>query len=240
MAPISSRRGSSRSELAQTLATSRGLAGLPARKLQILAERITIRMFQRDAIIHEASQATHHMYILLSGVARLTCLNRKGQRVLLEVLGPGDVVGIPSLLPYVRSDLRFHAFTDCQVGVLTTKKLVEDVVGLPFGHFSDALGLTCGRWWQLLMRHSAFVEQSLQERIALALLDLGSKMGPKHSAKNALSVDLTHEELGNLVNGSRARVTACLRQLAAQGAVVQEGRTRIVIDPEKLQAFRAF
>ena len=41
------------------------------------------------------------------------------------------------------------------------------------------------------MRHSAFVEQSLQERIALALLDLGSKIGPKHLAKNALSVDLT-------------------------------------------------
>ena len=98
-----------------------GLAGLPARKLRFWPSASPFACFRGTPSFTRASQATHDMYILLSGVARLSGLNRKGQRVLLEVLGPGDVVGIPSLLPYVRSDLRFHAFTDCQVGVLTPK-----------------------------------------------------------------------------------------------------------------------
>jgi len=238
--PVSKPRRSNRSEVVETLVKLKGLAGLPLRKLHILADRMVIRLFERDVIIYEGGQPKHYMYILLSGIARLTCLNRKGERVLLEVLGPGDAVAIPSLLPEVRSNLRFRAFTDCLIGLLSPKMLVQDVVGLPFGHFRKALGLTCGRWWQLLMRHSAFMEQSLQERVALALLDLGSKVGMTDAEKKTLSIDLSHQDLAYLVIGSRAKVSACLAQLAAQNAIFQEGRTRIVMVPEKLQAIAGF
>jgi CRP-like cAMP-binding protein len=231
---------SNRSDLIETLANLRGLAGLPRRKLQILADRVVIRTFARDVVIHEAGQARHYMYILFSGIARLTCVNRKGNRVLLEVLGPGDVVAVPSLLPYVRSDLRFRAFTDCQIGLLTAKRLVQDIVGLPFGHFNHAHGLTCGRWWQLLMRHSVFMEQSLQERVSLALLDLAYKVGVTEPEKETSSIDLTHQDLAHLVMGSRAKISACLGQLAAQNAIIREGRTRIVLVPEKLRSIAGF
>jgi len=36
--------------------------------------------------------------------------------------------------------------------------------------------------------------------------------------------------------GSRAKVSTCLKQLAAQNAITQEGRTRIVIVPQSFQA----
>jgi CRP-like cAMP-binding protein len=225
----------------ETLAKFRGLVGLPLRKLRVLAERMVIRLFGRDTVIYEEGQSSkHYVYVLLSGIARLTCRNRKGERILLEVLGPGDIVAIPSLLPYGRSDLRFMAFSDCQMGLLSPRMLVQDVVGLPFGHFRQALGLTSGRWWQLLVRHSFFMEQSLQERVVLALYDLGSKVGMRDLEKNTFTVDLTHQDLAHLVIGSRAKVSACLGQLAAQNAIVQEGRTKIVIVPEKLRAIGGF
>jgi CRP-like cAMP-binding protein len=234
------RGGAGRSELVETLAKLRGLAGLPLRKLHVLAEQMRIRLFRRDALIYEESQRRQYMYILLSGLARLTCLNRKGEWVLLEVLGPGDVVAIPSLLPGVRSNLRFRAFTECRIGLLSPIGLVQDIMGLPFGHFRHALGLTSGRWWQLLVRHSAFMEQSLSERVVLALLDLGSKIGVQDPRKRTLSLDLTHQDLAHLVMGSRAKVSACLGQLATQSAIVQQGRTRIITNPQKLQAIGGF
>src|SRR6266851_1895528 len=131
---------------AQNLARLKGLSELSAGKLEVLAERIAVRRFRKRSAIYREDHVGEGLYIMLSGIAKLTCLNRKGERVLLEVLGPGDVVGIPSLLPDVRHQLRCEAFTDCRLGLLGVKELVEGVVGLPFGDFGVALRLTMGRW----------------------------------------------------------------------------------------------
>jgi CRP/FNR family transcriptional regulator len=224
-------------EVVKTLAKLKGLAGLPRNKLPILADRMAIRHFDKRTIIHRDGQTkVGYVYILLSGIGRLTCVNRRGGRVLLEVLGPGDIVGIPSLLPYARQNVSCEAFTACEVGKITLRSLVEEVVGVPFDHFKHALRLTSGRWWQLLVRHSIFIEQSLQQRVIHSLHEFGAKLGTQNANKTSVSIDLTHQELAHLVIASRAKVSACLAQLAAQHAIVQEGRNRIILDPQRLQA----
>jgi len=76
-----------------------GLAGLPLRKLEALRARMTVRQFSKRSIIYEEGQSERAVYVVLSGIARLICLSRKRKRNLLEVLGPGHVIEIPSLLP---------------------------------------------------------------------------------------------------------------------------------------------
>jgi len=71
-------------------------------------------------------------------------------------------------------------------------------MGLPFSNFRQALALTSGRWWQLLVCHSTFMEQSLKERVILALLDLGAKVGRQEGKKKTFSIDLTHQDLADL------------------------------------------
>jgi CRP-like cAMP-binding protein len=221
----------------KALARLKGLAGLPRNKLPILAQRMAIRHFDKRTVIHEEGRTRGgYVYILLSGIGRLTCLSRKDGRVLLEVLGPGDILGIPSLLPYARRNVRCEAFTACEVGKIALKKLVQEVIGVRFDHFNHALRLTSERWWQLLVRHSIFIEQSLQERVIDSLRELGFKLGGQGPEKTSVSIDLTHQELAHLVLASRAKVTACLAKLAAQHAIVQEGRSRIIVHPQRLQA----
>jgi hypothetical protein len=107
---------------ARNLARLKGLSELSAGKLDVLAERIAVRRFRKRSAIYSEDHVGEGMYIMLSGIARLTCLNRKGERILLEVLGPGDVVGIPSLLPDVRHNIRCEAFTDCQLDLARISK----------------------------------------------------------------------------------------------------------------------
>ena len=51
-----------------------------------------IRQFSKHSIVYKEGESDDAIYILVSGIARLICLNRKGKRNLLEVLGPGDVI----------------------------------------------------------------------------------------------------------------------------------------------------
>ena len=90
---------------AKDLGKLEGLADLPLRKLEALCARMTVRQFSKRSIIYEEDQSERAVYIVLSGIARLVCLSRKRERNLLEVLGPGDVIEIPSLLPDIHHKL---------------------------------------------------------------------------------------------------------------------------------------
>ena len=219
---------------AQDLAKLKGLAGLSLRKLESLRARMRIRQFSKRSIIYKEGDADDAVYILLLGIARLVFVNRKGERNLLEVLGPGDVIEIPSLLPDVHHKLTCEAFMDCQIGLISPTALVEGVVGIPFREFSEALNLTVGRWWALLERHSNFLSQTVREKIMLALFDLGRKFGQRDDHAMIVDLGLSGQDIADLVESSRPKVSECLKQLVAEGVVKRDHR-RFIIDAVKIQ-----
>jgi CRP/FNR family transcriptional regulator, cyclic AMP receptor protein len=220
---------------AQDLGKLVGLAGLSSRKLEALRARMRIRQFSKRSIVYKEGESDDAIYILVSGIARLICLNRKGKRNLLEVLGPGDVIQIPSLLPDIHHKLSCETFTDCKIGLITPTAMVEGIVGIPFSEFSEALNLTVGRWWTLLERHSNFLSQTVREKIMLALLDLGRKFGQRDEHAMIVDLGLSGKDIADLVESSRPKVSECIKSLVAEGVVKRE-RRRFIIDAIKIQA----
>ncbi|MGA6970072.1 MAG: Crp/Fnr family transcriptional regulator [Candidatus Binatus sp.] len=211
-----------------------GLAGLSPRKLEALRARMRIRQFSKRSVVYKEGESDDAVYIVLSGIARLICLNRKGKRNLLEVLGPGDVIQIPSLLPDIRHKLTCEAFSECRIGLIGPTPLVEGIVGIPYREFNEALNLTVGRWWTLLERHSNFLSQSVREKIMLALLDLGRKFGQRDDHAMIVDLGLSGQDIADLVESSRPKVSECLKKLVAEGVVTREHR-RFIIDAVKIQ-----
>lgn len=219
-------------KLRRDLAAMRGLAGLSEEQISVLGGKLRVRQFHRRSVIYSGKQSGDTFYVILSGVARLTCLNRKNERILLEVLGPGDVVCLPTLLPDLRHSLECEAFAECEIGALSAQALVE-AVGLDYATFFLALKLTMGRWWALLVRQSHFIDQTLEERIAVALLDLADKFGLPDDRGTIINLRVGHRNLAELVSGSRPKVSVCLRRFALEGLLIQE-RRRIIVMPGKL------
>src|SRR5208283_5395656 len=197
-----------------------GLSALPPARLAMLADSMEIVRRPRTSAIYPNRRLGDGIYIMLSGIAKLTCSNRRRQTVLLEVLGPGDVIGVPSMLQDPRSNLHCEAFTTCELGLIFTRTLVEKIMKIPFDDFRVALDLALGVWWKMLVRQTHFVEQGLEERIGVALLDLGAKFGVPDSRGIILNVEISHSDLANLVMGSRPKVNRHLRSLAEQGAII--------------------
>jgi len=221
-------------KLRRNLSLVKDLAGLSSEQLSVLGGQLRVRRFRKRAIIYSGKQSGDTIYIMLSGIARITTVSRKNERVLLEVLGPGDVVCIPTLLPDLRHSLECEAFTECEIGVLSAQALVE-TIGLQYDKFLLGLKLTMGRWWALLVRQSRFLDQTLEERIAVALLDLADKFGLPDTRGTIINVRFGHRNIAELVSGSRPKVSVCLKRFAMEGALIQE-RRRIIVEQGKLSA----
>ncbi len=177
-------------------------------------------------------EASSRVYVLLSGVAKLCYVNRD-QRVLVGLVGPGEIFGLSSLLPATTRPFRCEAFSDCVVAVIKPDIFVDTVLGVPAERLGVVLDATVGRWWAMVVRYADFVGLGLRERLAGALLELSTKFGVRDSRGTLLTVKLTHADLAELVGASRQRTTEQLNDFERQRVIIRDGR-RFIIVPEKL------
>jgi CRP-like cAMP-binding protein len=218
---------------AKALGRLRTLSWLSRDQLEGLAQSLTpIKRKRRETIFFEG-EAADHVYVLLSGVAKLSFLNR-GERVLVGLVGPGEIFGVSSLLPSSTRPFRCDAFSDCIVGVARPATFVGLVMGVPLERFSRTLDVTVGRWWMMLQRYTNFIGLSVRERLAGALLELAAKFGAADARGTILTLKVTHSDLAELVGASRQRTTEQLIEFESQHLIERDGR-RLIIMSERLR-----
>ena len=217
---------------AKSLTRLKSLAWMPDDQAARLAAASAALRVRREEAIFLEGEASSHVYILLSGVAKLCYVNRN-QRVLVGFVGPGEVFGLSSLLPQTTRPFRCEAYSDCLVAVVKPETFVDTVLGVPLERLSIILDATVGRWWGMLVRYANFVGLGLRERLAGALLELAEKFGVRDSRGTLLTIKLTHADLAELVGASRQRTTEQLNDFEREGVITREGR-RLIIVPEKL------
>ncbi len=208
---------------------------MSVKQLKRLGQGADVIRIRRHHTIFSEGQASDRVYIMLSGVAKLTILNRE-ERVLVGLVGPSEVFGASSLLPAAIRPFRCDAFTDCTVAIVQPEVFVETTLGIQRELLSRVLDVTVGRWWMMLIRYANFVGLGLRERLAGALLEVGNKFGVD-DARGVLLVlltlKLTHEDLADLVGASRQRTTIQLKAIEKEHALIRDGR-RMIIVPHKL------
>lgn len=219
----------------KALAKLRTLAWMSADKIRKLGEHASAIRVKRHGTIFYEGESSSRVYILLSGVAKLSFLTGD-ERVLVGLVGPGEVFGVSSLLPETTRPFRCEAFSDCGVAVIKPEVFVDIVLGVPMNLLSRTLDVTVGRWWSMLVRYANFVGLGLRERLAAALLELASKFGVRDSRGTLLTLALTHADLAELVGASRQRTTEQLNEFERAQVIIREGR-RLIIVPEKLWSY---
>jgi CRP/FNR family cyclic AMP-dependent transcriptional regulator len=191
------------------------------------------RRIPRPRTIFSEGGASNRVYIMLSGVAKLSILNRQ-ERVLVGLIGPGEVFGVSSLLPNATRPFRCDAFTDCTVAIVQPDVFVDATLKVSLEILSQVLDVTVGRWWMMLLRYANFIGLGLRERLAAALLEVGNKFGVEDSRGVLLTLKVTHEDLADLVGASRQRTTVQLKEFEREHALIRDGR-RMIIVPRKLR-----
>jgi CRP-like cAMP-binding protein len=219
---------------AKSLHKLKSLSWLSAAQIERLAAGMSVERVKRHQVVFSEGEASNMVYILLSGAARLSFLNREGERVLVGLIGAGEIFGVSALLGQARRPFRCDAFSDCWVGEINPETFVDICLGVPFDIYTHAMEVTVGRWWAMLLRYANSVGISLRERLAVTLLDLAAKFGVQDARGTILTLRLTHGDLADLVGASRQKVTEHMNALERQQIILREGR-RLILLPHKLQ-----
>jgi len=203
------------------------LSWLSAAEMTNLADGLAIGNFKKHEVILGDARLVTEAYILLSGVANISCLNAKSERVIVALIPPGPILDFP-----FRPDNRWHfqceAYSSCRVGSLSWNEFNVITTAASRSAFSQFYQTNLPHWSRLLMRGSSLLSIGLHERLGMTLLELCSDFGIEDSRGTLLRVVFSHQDLASLVGASRPRVTEHLAQLEREHLVFRQGRQLIV------------
>jgi CRP/FNR family cyclic AMP-dependent transcriptional regulator len=146
-----------------------------------------------------------------SGILRVSLLTQDGRELVLDLLGPGDVIGEPSGSP-----------ATCTVEALRPARL--RAVGP--GELTAALVERAGRAAALAC-DVAWLDVST--RIERRLQDLAARFGRPVPGGMLIPITLRQDDLASLAGTSRETANRAIRRLTERGRIYVERRGRYVV-----------
>lgn len=221
---------------ARKLRGLKNISWLTARQLDKLYNALTITIVEKRGIIFDDKHTPNSVYILLSGVARISCRNRKGQRTLVIMVAPGMVPGFPPPVPGISYNFRCEAVTVCRIGAVDLEAFIEISLGVASADFRRLAASYLGRWDLVQLRCANFMSCTLEERLALILLELCENFGVPDPKGVRLTLPARHRDLAELVGASRPRITEHLI-LFEKKHLISRNRRQLVVNRERVETF---
>jgi CRP/FNR family cyclic AMP-dependent transcriptional regulator len=172
----------------------------------------------------------NHALIILRGSVRITRGSAAGSGVLIELRGPGDLVGEVAVIDALPRS-----------GTAWAPEPLE-VLLIPAGHFRTLLRERDSITWAVLMTMAQRLRHSVERRLEVGTNDtfrilcsrldeLSAGLSPDADGVVEITSSLSQQELAEWIGVSRDAVVLALRRLRELGWV-ETGRRRIrVLDP---------
>ena len=212
------------------------ISWMTARQLDKLAAALIVTTVEKRGVVSDDKTSPEFAYVLLAGVARITCRNRKGLRTMLIMVAPGMIPGFPPRVIGIKYDFRCEAVTDCQIGTVELQKFIEISLGIDSEDFKRMASSYMGRWDLVQLRCANFMSCTLEERLALILLELSDHFGVRNGKGIRLTIHPRQRDLAELVGASRPRITEHLIQFEKKNLISREHH-QFTVNRGRLETF---
>jgi CRP/FNR family cyclic AMP-dependent transcriptional regulator len=210
--------------------------GLPKEAIAALLDRYTPVRYPKGSPLFAKGSPADVVFAVLSGVVKVDSSRPGTDRILVELAGPGDIVGYADFADAggERSQLfEAHALTNTTVALFTRHHIMEVLKGLDtevLVGLSEAINTL---WSSVAYRYATFLGMSLRQRLEVVLNELAARFGVADSRGILLTPELAQEELAEMIGSSRPMVSKLLMEMMQQGILARDGRRRILVAPPR-------
>jgi CRP/FNR family transcriptional regulator, cyclic AMP receptor protein len=206
---------------------------LPQPVLDALDAISSSATYPKDAILFVEGQEPRGVFVLCNGRVKLSANSVDGKSILVRMVEPGELVGLPGTLSGKAYELTAEALEPLQANFIPRDAFMQ---------FLREHGEAAVRAAEILSKiyHATLLEvrylgfsSSTAEKLARFLLDL-----PGTSAQNnghfRVTLTLTHKEIGEMIGASRETVTRLFAHFKRQRLIEIRGATLLITDKPSL------
>jgi CRP/FNR family cyclic AMP-dependent transcriptional regulator len=210
--------------------------GLPRPAATALLERHMVVRYPRGAELFSMGSPADVVFAVLTGLVKVHSSRSGSDPVLIELAGPGDLVGYADFADTDggRSQLfEATALTNCCVALFTRHQVSEVLKGLEPEALLRIAEAINSMWSSVAYRYATFLGMSLRKRLEVVLGELAERFGVPDSRGTMLLPELAQEELAEMIGSSRPMVSKLLTEMTERGFLIREGRRHILIAAQK-------
>ena len=195
--------------------------------------------YRKGQIVFPQGSPADVLYLLQRGMVEIHRAGRDGNRFILRLAGPGDLIGFADLTDENGESIQAfgaRARTNCEIVLVTREHAVKVLEGLTPERAARLIAALNHSWSVEVARLSDFLLGGCRERLKALLIELAQRFGARDERGIVLVPDLTHQDLSDLVGFSRAMTSKAINELIHDGAIAYSDGHYIVPRGSELSA----
>ncbi len=187
------------------------------------------------AVLFVEGQTARGMFVLCSGVVKLSTTSKEGKVLILKQAVAGEVLGLSAAISGTSYEMTAETASACQLNFISRQDLMTLLQNESEAGVHAALWLS--REFQGAYRdiHDLVLARSSSGKLARLLLSCAPR-GVQESQELHLRSAMTHEEMAQRIGSSRETVTRLLSELKKKRLIRLEGATLVIRNRTGLEA----
>lgn len=219
-----------------------GLGGfcsqLSASALRDLQSYMVSVVYPEDAVLFEEQEPLRGVFILKSGLVKLSVGSAEGKNLILRLVRPGSVLGLSAAISGHAYGNQATAIHTCEAGFVRSDDFSRFLAAHPEAYEAICRELVSQQSNALEQLRIVTLSGSVPGRLAKLLLDW-SETGQPTKEGIRLKMPLTHEEIGEFIGTTRETVSRTLGQFRSRRLVALHGATLMISNRAGLERMGA-
>jgi CRP-like cAMP-binding protein len=212
--------------------TYRLLAGIdPGVRSSILAGSRR-RSLEPGQVLYRTGEPADRLFVLSKGSVRFARLGSTGREVVMAILGPGDVFGLVSLVVQQIEYMGTAESLERGEVLVWTRDVIQQLVEEHPQLSANVLRIALAYAAHFAERHERLLSRTAEQRLAHALMRLGSRTGTPSAS--GIDVRVNNEQLASLADVSPFTASRLLKDWERNGTVNKARGSVRIITPERL------
>lgn len=182
-----------------------------------------------DEILFFENESGEAIYLILSGIVKISKISASGREKTLAILESGDFFGEMSLLDGGTRSATAQVLQKARLLVIHRQDFLRVLHNYP-GIASKIISVLSRRLRETNRQLENAYFKTVTEKVKDLLRKIGREKGEEVETGTLIEQRLTHQELANLVGASRESITRTLNDLQAEGWLEIKGKSLLIID----------
>lgn len=193
-----------------------------------------VRKYEKGRIIFMEGEPGEAFFYIKSGLVKVSKLSRDGREHILHVLNEGHVFAEVTLFSNTEYPATAEVLEDAEIGIIKNEDLEKVIKENPDLSLQMIKYLN-KRLVEAHMKIRNLALYDTYERTAQALVKLAEDYGKKSSKGVNLDINISRQELANIVGTTRETVIRALTAFKKERLIGIEKNTITIIDLESLK-----
>lgn len=211
-------------------------AQLEPAELAALAEAVIIARYRKNQVLFVEGEPSHSLYFICSGRVKVYRISSDGREQILHLLGDGDPIAVVPFFDGGTYPANAEVLADAEIAFVRFEDF-ERIARANPSILLRMLRVLAQRLRRAQDEIASLAMKSVAGRLAARLLDLAGRHGKPGPDGVEVDLQLSRQELGNLIGASRETTTRLLQQFQREGVIRIDGSRVTILDPRALRSW---